>query len=544
MPIRILIVEDNHDIRKAYIKELLRNLKHTKWYQTFPEDLSNPDVEIDDTATVENAFEKLRSHQFDILIVDLKIPGVSENEMGGLEVISESIRLNPLRLIIVITGYGTVELAKITLSQGVFDFIEKSARLPATLNKLVNSVSRALDYRKEKIIRSGNPFSRMTGVEPMVFGGRKNELDFFDQKLKRVIHTKFRDHFLVLGDWGIGKSTLLKEYKKICQSNGYVCAIVPLEPLQAGTTIFEAVRSIIEGILRDLPYSPSRFRKLIEYFHSIGITILGTGLKISRDLSKSELSPQAFLHDSLITLWNDLKSITDVLVILLDDLDNFLPVSEVVMTIKQTFSMEKLSRNNILVGITSTPLAWNNIILLSKHHPLSRYFISRVHLQLLAKEELYDTVLKSFINSGVSIDNEIISKIYDYTNGHPFEMQVLCYNLYNNQLNGRVEIDLWDQALQASIIDMGLAYFEYRFSHASSGEAKILRLISEIEDPIAIDKVKELIQSSTITISLGSITNYLTKLAAKNLIIRVGRGLYSIPDKMFRTYIQSYIEKL
>jgi ABC-type cobalamin/Fe3+-siderophores transport system ATPase subunit len=51
----------------------------------------------------------------------------------------------------------------------------------------------------------------MTGVEPAVFGGRTKELEFFEHKLNRTLNTKFAEHFLVLGDWGIGKSTLLKE---------------------------------------------------------------------------------------------------------------------------------------------------------------------------------------------------------------------------------------------------------------------------------------------------------------------------------------------
>jgi predicted ATP-dependent serine protease len=56
----------------------------------------------------------------------------------------------------------------------------------------------------------------MTGIEPSVFGGRIQELEFIEQKLERVAQKGICEHFLVLGDWGIGKSSLLMEYKKIC----------------------------------------------------------------------------------------------------------------------------------------------------------------------------------------------------------------------------------------------------------------------------------------------------------------------------------------
>ncbi len=212
-------------------------------------------IEIEEADTISLALKKLKEQSFEILVVDLKIPGLSGEEMGGLDLISESMKLDPLRPIIAITGYGSVALARKTLTQGVFDFIEKSG---TAIDDLINAVQRALDSRDEKIIRSGNPFTPMTGVEPTVFGGRTKELDFFEQRLNRALHSRYSEHFVVLGDWGIGKSTLFKEYKKICRSRGHIASLVPLECLQSGTTVSQAARSIVEGILRDIPRAKSK----------------------------------------------------------------------------------------------------------------------------------------------------------------------------------------------------------------------------------------------------------------------------------------------
>lgn len=250
MPIRILVVDDNRDTLKTYTKALLRRIKPKDLLRRLSstEDKSLLEVEYADTISL--ALERLNAKPFDILVVDLKIPGLAGEEMGGLELISGSMRLDPLRPIIAITGYGSIELARKTLTQGVFDFIEKSS---TAVDDLISAVQRAIDHFDEKMMRSGNPFTPMTGVEPTVFGGRTKELEFFEQRLNRAFNTQFREHFLVLGNWGIGKSTLLKEYKKICQSRGHIASIVPLEPLQSGATLTEAARSIVEGILRDLP---------------------------------------------------------------------------------------------------------------------------------------------------------------------------------------------------------------------------------------------------------------------------------------------------
>ena len=111
----------------------------------------------------------------------------------------------------------------------------------------------------------------------------------------------------MLGNWGVGKSTLLREYKKICQSRGHIASIIPLEPFQSGAKLSEAARSLVEGILRDLPYPIDQFKKVANFFDSVGISVLGTGLQVKRNTFKEELPTQAFLHDVLLRLWGDSK---------------------------------------------------------------------------------------------------------------------------------------------------------------------------------------------------------------------------------------------
>jgi CheY-like chemotaxis protein len=536
MPIRILVVDDNRDTLKTYTKALLRRIKANEWDRISLRVGDKPLLEVESADTISLAVERLNTKPFDILVVDLKIAGAAGEEMGGLELISGSMSLDPLRPIIAITGYGSVELARKTLTQGVFDFIEKSA---TAVEDLINAVQRAIDHYDEKMMRAGNPFTPMTGVEPTVFGGRTEELEFFEQRLNRAFNTQFREHFLVLGNWGIGKSTLLKEYKKICQSRGHIASIVPLEPLQSGATLTEAARSIVEGILRDLPYPVDQFKKVTNFFDSIGISILGTGLQFKRDTSQKEISTQAFLHDILVRLWQDLQEKTGVLIILLDDLDNFMAAPEIVMTLRQTLSMESLRKTKILVGIASTPNTWLDLTSVDKHHPLSRYFMSRVELGPLHENELRETILKSLASTGVSFSAEVIARVFKYTDGHPYEMQVLCYHLFGNQLSRRVDVDVWDKALQSALNDLGIAFFDHRFSQASSEEAKVLCHIAHAEAPMSGKEIQRRAGSGEVKVSAGNVAKYLQRLVEKKLISKSGRGFYTLPDRMFRAYICS-----
>ena len=79
-----------------------------------------------------------RSREIDVVLLDLMMPGVS-----GMEVLEQTIARNPDLLIIVITGYATVESAVEAMKKGAYDFIPK----PFTPDQLRIVVKRALERR-------------------------------------------------------------------------------------------------------------------------------------------------------------------------------------------------------------------------------------------------------------------------------------------------------------------------------------------------------------------------------------------------------------
>jgi DNA-binding NtrC family response regulator len=242
MSIKLLIIEDNKELLNTYVKEINNGIQS----------ISGDQFIFDKAQNVKSAISKIENQRFDIIIVDLKMPGVKNSNMGGLEVIDRALISDPLIIVIVITGFGSVPLARKAFKQGVFEFIEKSL---SSVDELIDAVKRAIDFRTDRLVRAGNPFIPMTGIEPIVFGGRNKELEFFNHKLDRILQTNIIEHFLVLGNWGIGKSTLLKEFKKICQNRGQIVSIVPLEQFKQDSSLFDAAKSLLEGILRELPFS-------------------------------------------------------------------------------------------------------------------------------------------------------------------------------------------------------------------------------------------------------------------------------------------------
>ena len=108
---RILIVDDEEAVRDLLAKTL-----------------TMADYEAETAADGPAALDRLRAAEYDLLITDLKMPG-----MDGLSVIREARRIRPDLAVIIITGYSTEASAIEAINLGVAGYLTKPFRLPRIL---------------------------------------------------------------------------------------------------------------------------------------------------------------------------------------------------------------------------------------------------------------------------------------------------------------------------------------------------------------------------------------------------------------------------
>ncbi|MDI6839701.1 MAG: response regulator [bacterium] len=90
----------------------------------------------------ETAITLLQRESFDAVILDLKMPGLS-----GMDVLKKIKEINPDTIVIVITGYATVESAVEAMKLGAYDYIPK----PFTPEELRIVIRRALEKRRSSL---------------------------------------------------------------------------------------------------------------------------------------------------------------------------------------------------------------------------------------------------------------------------------------------------------------------------------------------------------------------------------------------------------
>ncbi len=102
--------------------------------------LKNQEYEIDTAYSGEEGLKKVNEKEYDIVITDLKMPGLS-----GMEVLATLRKNKPEVTVIIFTGYATVENAREALKNGAFDYIPK----PFTNEELRTVVDNAIKAREK-----------------------------------------------------------------------------------------------------------------------------------------------------------------------------------------------------------------------------------------------------------------------------------------------------------------------------------------------------------------------------------------------------------
>jgi DNA-binding NtrC family response regulator len=117
---KILITDDDIDLRELLI-EAVRN-----W-----------DYAADVAKDGDEALRKLKMERFDLVVCDLMMPG-----MDGLTLLKKIKELDKDILVIIITGYATIETAVKAIEAGAYDYIAKPFRLDELMIVIKNACER------------------------------------------------------------------------------------------------------------------------------------------------------------------------------------------------------------------------------------------------------------------------------------------------------------------------------------------------------------------------------------------------------------------
>jgi DNA-binding NtrC family response regulator len=206
----ILLVDDERNILKAVSMTLKSN-----------------GYDVDTARSSEEAMEKFNLHSYDLVITDLKLPG-----MSGIDLLDYIKTREPNIPVIMITAFGTIENAINAMKRGAFNYLTKPVN-PDELLTVIREAVEKYELRKENIslkseLKQKYTFSSIVGKSaPME--------EVFDTI--RMI-SKAQSNILVSGESGTGKELVARaiHYDSNRAEKPFVtidCASIPPEIMES-----------------------------------------------------------------------------------------------------------------------------------------------------------------------------------------------------------------------------------------------------------------------------------------------------------------------
>jgi two-component system response regulator HydG len=215
--LNLLIVDDERAIRDAS-----REIAQSLGFNTFTTD------------SAEHAYRVLESQGIDAVLLDLRLPGA-----GGLEALNQIKSRQPDAIVVVVTGYGTVQSAVQAVKDGAYDYVTKPFGLDE-LRLLLDRLSCHLKLKTENRMLREKIKSKL-GFGSLV--GRSPEMEKLYGIIAKAAHSTHP--VLIRGESGAGKELVARS---IHFSGPF--RDKPFIPVDCGSLVPTLVESELFGYVR------------------------------------------------------------------------------------------------------------------------------------------------------------------------------------------------------------------------------------------------------------------------------------------------------
>ncbi|MGQ9801474.1 MAG: sigma-54-dependent transcriptional regulator [Candidatus Saccharicenans sp.] len=235
-------------------------------------------VEI--SASGEEALKKFEEQKFDLILLDLLMPG-----MDGLEVLKQIKKIDPEALVIIITAYASVESALAAIKMGAYDYIQK----PFKNDELLMTIRRALEHHQlqEENIRLRSELKKKFSFNNII--GKSQAMMNVFELVKAAAPT--RSTILIQGESGTGKELIARAIHLNSDRARHPFVVVnsgSLPPDLLESHLFGHVKGAFTGAVSDKKGLFEAADKGTIFFDEISSISLETQVKLLRVMQDKE----------------------------------------------------------------------------------------------------------------------------------------------------------------------------------------------------------------------------------------------------------------
>lgn len=400
-----------------------------------------------------------------------------------------------------------------------------------------------------------NPFRPGSIVTPAMFAGRGSEILCIE---KYLFQTKNENpqHFMILGERGIGKSSLMlvADYLAKGVMNVEIDSlpeklkflVINLE-LQQGTTPNDLIKLLAKkfqselNLKQELKAKAMNVWDFLSKWEIMGVKYNSTENQFDPIISSDELVTQ------MIEVIKKSVGELDGIAIFIDEADKAGSTANLGQILKHL--SERITRsgcNKIIFGLAGLP---ELITTLKESHESSTRIFHVLNLEPLSKEERIYVIDRALAeanaksNPQVTIEDKAKELIADLSEGYPHFIQQFGYSTFEADRDNHIDItDVLSGTFNenGALDQLGHKYFQEHFFEkvGTDDYRKVLIFMADFQDQwvsrsVIIDGLKGILNSSTID-------NALRALKSKNIILQssANRGEYKLPTRSFAAWIK------
>src|SRR5687767_13074151 len=271
----LLLVEDEAPLRETLADRLVEH-----------------GFEVEQADSGEQPIEMLAEFAFDIVITDLRLPG-----LDGTRVLEAALLRYPDIVGIIVTGYGTVKDAVEAIKRGATDFVTK----PFQFDELLHALNSAIEKRK---LKAENAYLRSQLQERYKFEGligRSPAMRALFQLLETV--SASASTILVTGETGTGKEVVARAIhhnspRRALRFVALNCGAIPETLLEA--ELFGHVRGAFTGAVGTRQGRLEQAHKGTLFMDEVGTMSPGMQMKLLRVLQEREFERIGDTHTTKV----------------------------------------------------------------------------------------------------------------------------------------------------------------------------------------------------------------------------------------------------
>jgi hypothetical protein len=388
-----------------------------------------------------------------------------------------------------------------------------------------------IDTNNVVVKMTKNPFTPGLPIDPRQFVGRKEELRIFEQSLTQCSYGN-PQHLAIMGERGIGKSSLLRKFESIVKAQN--CLVVRRD-VDASVNSLQALSYFILYALKEEGkefFTTGKKTKtaVSDFFqkYRASISIEGCGGSLER---APPIAIQEEFYKELAAISKNIQKLVPTTVIMLDEAEHLQNIEGAWGFLRSVFTRLLENNHHYLIVISGKLGLFSNIKEIFS--PMERFFFPR-EISLFNSEETIEAIEKPMAQNARIIADPIKRQLVEYTDGHPFIIQVFGYYLFESGKK-RIDEEVFQQELPRIQERLEIQVFRDRFESASPKERLILKFMA--------DSPEYIFRPSTVAQSLkmekDQVRPLLKRLLEKDCLRKVGKAEYALFHKLFKYYIQN-----